>query len=157
VREPCTSSTRLTAVGVKGRDEAADAELPARDADHDLALGDKRGERHVVAGLPVLDLLLPDHLAGRGVERHEHAVVRGEIDLVAVEGDTTTVLCRTLSPSGHFLLVSPQQLARLGLEGHDLVVWRRDEHDAVVDEQRRLVPESTPVENAHTGASFFTL
>ncbi len=65
--------------------------------------------------------------------------MRGEIDLVAVEGDTTTGVVQDAQPLGHFLLVSPQQLARLGLEGHDLVVWRRDEHDAVVDEQRRLV------------------
>ena len=78
----------LTAVGVKGLDEAADAELAARDADHHLALRHERGERHVVARLPVLDLLLPDDLAGGGVEGDEHAVVRRQVDLVAVEGHT---------------------------------------------------------------------
>src|SRR5205823_12474405 len=50
---------RLAGPRIEGLHEAPDAELAARHAHHDLALGHEGRERHVIAGLVVLDLLLP--------------------------------------------------------------------------------------------------
>ena len=130
---------RLAGIGIEGRDEAPDAELATGDADHDLALGDERGQRHVVAGLPVFDLLLPRDLAGAGVQRDQHAVVGGQVNLVAVERHSATGVVEDAQPLGHLALVPPQQPPGLRLHGDDLVVRRGDEHDAVVHEEGSLV------------------
>src|SRR5438034_1343982 len=135
----------LATVCIEGGDEAADAKLAARDTDHNLALGHEWGERHVVPSLPVLDLLLPHDLAGSGIQRHEHTVVGGEVDLVTVEGDPAAGVVKDAQALGHFPLVSPQQLPRLRLHRDDLVVRCRHEHHAVVDEERSLVTR------VHTG------
>src|SRR5262245_4136137 len=129
----------LAGLGVEGLHEAADAELSTRYAHHDLPFGDQWGQRHVVAGLPVLDLLLPRHLPGFGVEGHENAVVGGQIDLVAVKGDPAAGVVQHAETLGHLPLVSPQQLAAASLRRDDLIVGRGDEHDAVVDEKRGLM------------------
>ncbi len=131
---------RLAALGVERLDEAADAELAARDADHDLAVHDQRRERHVVAFLPVGDRrALPGDLAGRGVERHHDRVLGGEVDLVAVQRDAALGVVQRAEAFGQLALVAPDQVAGLGVERQDLVVGRGDVHDAVVDDRRRLV------------------
>src|SRR5262249_14183855 len=76
-------------LGVEGLDESAHAELAAGDPDHHLALNGQWGDGHVVAGAPVPDSALPGHLAGPGVERHEHAIERREEDLAAVKRDAS--------------------------------------------------------------------
>src|SRR5690349_12957222 len=61
----------LTGVHVERRDVTADTELAARGADHDLAFGDEWREREVVGALVIVDLALPQHLAGLRVERDD--------------------------------------------------------------------------------------
>src|SRR5206468_7650496 len=59
---------RLTVGSIEGGDVAADAELAARGADHDLALGDERRQGEVVALLVVFDRRVPDDRARPRVE-----------------------------------------------------------------------------------------
>ena len=130
----------LAALGIVGGDEAAHAELAARDADHDLAVHDQRRHGHVVALLPVGDgLAFPGDLAGRGVERDQHGVLPGHVDLVAVQRDAALGVVQRAEAFGQLALVLPDQVAGPGVEGEELVVRRGDEHDAVVDDRRRLV------------------
>ena len=130
----------LAAVGIVGGDEAADAELAARDPDHDLAVHDQRRHGHVVAFLPVGDrLALPGHLAGLGIERDHHRVLPGQVDLVAVQRDAALGVVQGAEALGQLALVLPDQIAGPGVEREELVVRRGDEHDAVVDDRRRLV------------------
>src|SRR5262249_37060093 len=75
----------LAGLDVEGRDEAAAAELAARRADDHFAVGDERGQRHVVAVLVLLDRGRPELLAGLRIERDEHGFAGGEEHLVAVE------------------------------------------------------------------------
>ena len=123
-----------------GGDEAADAELAARRADHHLAVGDERRQRHVVAVLVVLDLRRPHLLAGLRVERDEHRVGGGEEHLVAVQRDAAAGPVQhddVLGPAG--CCVAPEKRAGFRVDRDHLVARRRDEHHAVVDDRRRLV------------------
>src|SRR5690606_34817376 len=84
---------------VEGLHEAADAALPAGDADHHLALDDQGRQGDVVADRGVLDLLLPHDLAGAGVERYHERIEGAEVDVVTVEADAAVGrvdLCRAL-------------------------------------------------------------
>ena len=58
----------LAAVGIVGGEEAADALFAARRADDDLAVGDERGQAHVVAA-PVLGHRARPHLAAACARR----------------------------------------------------------------------------------------
>src|SRR5262249_23938754 len=88
---PCVAGPRLVAwlagagnrerlprwrvgLSVKRLDKTHDAELAAGHTDHDLSLGDERGERHVVARLVVFDRLLPGDLPRLRVEGDEKTV-----------------------------------------------------------------------------------
>ena len=84
----------LPGVRVVGGDEAAGSKFAAGCADQDLAVGDKRRQRHVITGLVVRDRGSPDFLAGPGVDGDEHRLAQGEKDLVAVECNTTRRLVR---------------------------------------------------------------
>ena len=129
----------LAVFRVEGGDVAADAELAARGADHDLALRDQRRQGEVVTVLVVVDGRVPHHLAGLGIER----------DHVGIDGaDVHAVLPERHAPVGgmeleqvlrQILLVAPEQVARLGVEREDLLLRGRHEHDAVVDDRWRLV------------------
>src|ERR1700758_3608810 len=55
---------RLPGFGVKRRDEAAHAKLAARNADHHLAVSNQRRQRHVISLSVVLDLRVPQFVAG---------------------------------------------------------------------------------------------
>ena len=74
---------RLAVVGVEGGDVAADSQLAARGTDHDLALGDERRQREVVALLVVVDGRVPYDLARFGLERDEVRVDRGDVHAIA--------------------------------------------------------------------------
>ena len=130
----------LAGVGIERRDEAANAELAAGRADHHLAVGDQRRERHVVAGLVVGDLRRPDFLAGLRVERDEHGFAGGEEHLVAVERDAAARVVQRTTASGHAAAGSARARAPvLRVDRDHLVARRRDEHHAVVHDRRRLV------------------
>ena len=139
---PCRSATAPCRSPVVRRDEAADAELAARRADHHLAVGDERRQRHVVAraccrrpwsvqtSLPVFaSSATSTRLAG------------GEEHLVAVERDAAAgvgcsdddVRRRAAAGSATAACRSSRRCAITWLPGVD------DEHHAVVDDRRRLV------------------
>ena len=121
-------------------DAADDAELAARHAGQQQPFGDQRCGRGRVAVGVVVDLLLPDHLAGVLVQRDELRVQRGEDDEVVIQGRTAV----DHVAAGHdavrqAVLVLPQLGAGLGVEREDARVGRRDEHLAVVDHRLRFL------------------
>ena len=125
--------------GVERRDEAPDPELAAGDADHDLAPGDHRGQRHVVAACVVLDLALPDDLPSPGVERYQEGVRRRQVDELTVERNAAVCRVHLEQVFGELPLVAPQQIALACIESHHPVVRGADEHDAVVHDWGGLV------------------
>src|SRR6201999_540679 len=80
----------LAGLGVVRGYEAADTEFTARRSHDDLAVGDERHDRGVIALAVVSDLGGPRFLAGLGVERHQRGVSGREVDLVAIESDAAT-------------------------------------------------------------------
>src|SRR5262245_14766701 len=129
----------LAGLRIIGGDEAPHAELPAGDADQNLAVNDKRRQRHVVALLVISDLRGPRFLAGLGIERDQHRVRRRKEHLVAPEPDPTAGRLQFHHVLGDRPPEAPQQLATLGLNREQLVAGRRHEHDAIVDDRRRLM------------------
>ena len=79
----------LAGVEVEGVEVAAHPELPAGAPDDDHVLHDQRGDRGALPGPHISVGLVPDALAGGGVER-EHVGVRGDDeDLPLSYGDPT--------------------------------------------------------------------
>ena len=124
---------------VEGLDEAPDGQLAAGRPHHDLAPDDQRGQRAVVPLVIVLDDLVPHDSARLGVEGDQVGIDRGEIDLVLVEPHAPVRRMELQEVVGQVLLVVPEDVAVLRVQREDLVLRRRDEHDAVVDHRRRLV------------------
>ena len=127
-------------VGVERRDEAADAPFAARDTHHHLAVDDQRGHRHVVAGAVVLHRLFPHDVARDGVERDHERVGGGQVDLVVPQPDPAAGRVNLLQVGWRPTPIPPAQLTGAGVHRHHLVLRRGDEHHAVVDHRRRLVP-----------------
>ena len=115
---------RLAGVGIERLDKAAHAELAPRHADKHLALHDQRRHRHVVTGLPVLDLGLPRHLAGLGIERHQLRIQRREEHLVAIQRDAAAGVVQRAEAFRQPALVAPQQRTRGRIQRHHLAVRR---------------------------------
>src|SRR5439155_19069763 len=89
------SSPRFLArMGIEGGHEAADPELASRCAHHNLAAGDKRSQRDVVAGLVIRDPGGPGFSAGSRVDRHQDGFARRVEHLVAVERNAPIGLVR---------------------------------------------------------------
>ena len=134
----------LAGVGIERGHEPADAPLAARGSDQHLAVRHERRNGHVVPGPVVGDRRLPDHLPGHRVEGHHERVVRRVKNLVAVQGDAAVRAVRM----GHVLrelpVVDPELLSRARIDGDDPVLGRGNEHDAVVDDRRRLVAGRHP-------------
>ena len=129
----------LAGLGVIGSDEAADAIFAAIRADQDLAVHGSRRHRLAVAKCGIGDLGLPDHAAGFGIERDQLGIERCQIDLVVINGHAAVVGAAAIGRDRtHGVLVVPILLARLGVERVDVVERRRDIHDAVDDDRRRL-------------------
>ena len=129
----------LAGLEIVGGDEAANPALAARHADNDLAAGNERRERHVVAAVVVGHLRGPDLLARPGVERHERRLARREEDLVAMQRDAAA---RRMLHDGVLRqrpLVPPQHRALRRIERNHLIARGGDEHHAAVDERRRLM------------------
>ncbi|MGY4225829.1 hypothetical protein ACVMIH_003190 [Bradyrhizobium sp. USDA 4503] len=131
----------LAGCGIPAVDEAAGAELGARDAgDHD-AVGDQRGHRHRVAFLDIRGLLAPQLLAGLGIERDHIGVERGAEHLAieqrrAAVDDAAADDARCFG--GIFDLGLPHLLAGFGVNRHRGVV-RGEIDGALVDQRLRLL------------------
>src|SRR5438067_1146383 len=125
--------------GIVGRHEAADRTVAARDPDDDLAVGDERRRRHVVALLVVLDCRSPDFFPRLRIDRDEHRFAQREEYLVAVERDAPVHRLRHARVRRARASIPPQLLTGLRVQRDHLVVGGRHEHDAVVDDRRRLM------------------
>ena len=129
----------LARLGVVGGHEPPDAPFAARRADEHLAVGDEGRHGHVVARAVVGDGRLPDEFAGHRVERDHERVVGRVVDLVAVEADPAVGPVGMAHVLGELPLVQPELVARAGVHRDDPIFRGGDEHDAVVDDRRRLV------------------
>ena len=129
----------LAGVGIVRRDKAARWAVTTRDADDHLAVGDERGRRHVVPLLVVLDHRSPGLFAGPGVDGNENGFAQCDKDSVTVECHAAVDRFRHSGVRRTGAPVPPQFFAGSGVERDHLVVRRRDEHHAVVDNRRGLV------------------
>src|SRR5262249_4672742 len=107
----------LAGLGVVRGDEAVRAHAllagPVRD---DLAVGDE----HAAGGLAaVVNLGLPAQLPGLGVDRHQEAVGRGEIDHVLVDAEALAARGAAVDPLWIFARVLPDQIAVGGVDRLD--------------------------------------
>ncbi len=131
----------LAAVGVAGEQAADHAELVTGAAVDQqylaglLVLHEGRGAGHGVAGGVIAELLVPHHLAGVLVQRHDARVEGAEVDLVAIDGGATVdhVAARA-DVVGQAVAVGPQALAGLGVQGEYPRVGAGHVDHAVVDD-----------------------
>ena len=124
---------------IESCDEAANPALASRRPDHDLAVGNQRRQRRVVAGAVVGERVRPDLLAGPRIESDENGFASNDEDFVVIECNPTVGFVRHGRSLGPLPPVSPENGSGSGVDRNDLVSGRRDEHDAVVDEGWRLV------------------
>ena len=130
----------LAGLGVIGADEAADTVFAAVGADQDLAVDGGRRHGLAVAERRIGNLGLPHDASGLGIKRDQLGIERGEIDLVVVDGDAAIIRAAAIGRDrAHGVLVVPVFLAGLGVERVDVVEGRRDIHDAVDHDWRRLL------------------
>ena len=130
----------LAGLGVIGSDEAADTVFATIRADQDFAVDGGRRHRLAIAERGIGDLGLPHDAARLGVQRDELGIERSQIDLVVIDGHAAVVRAAAIGRDRtHGVLVVPIFLARLGVERIDMVERRRDIHDPVDDDRRRLL------------------
>ena len=129
----------LAGIGIVGNDIAAHAELAAGTADDHLAVDDQRHQRQILPLLVVLNLGVPDHFAGLGIERDQMVVGGGEVHLVLPQSHAAVGRMQLKEILGKLALVSPVLVAGLGIERDHLPHRRCDEHHAIVDDRRRLM------------------
>ena len=130
-----SSPDLLPGVRVIGGYEPADTALTARGSDHNLAVGDQRRHRHVIAGSIISYRRFPGHLACSGVEGYHERIVGRVVDLVAVEADASVRSVRVTHVLGELSSIAPELVAGSCVDGDDLVFGCRHEHDAVVDDR----------------------
>ena len=129
----------LAVVGIERDDIAADAELAAGATDDDLSVDDQRHQGQILALLVVLHLGVPEDLAGLGVERHDMVIRCREIELVLPQADAAAGRMQLEEIVGKLALVAPILVAGFRVQRDDLPHRRRDEHDAIIYDRRRLV------------------
>ncbi|MNF75453.1 hypothetical protein D3C84_575180 [compost metagenome] len=100
-----------------------------------LVLDQHRSAGHGVAGGVVAELLVPHHFAGVLVQGDQSRVEGAEVDLVAIDGGPAIdhVAART-NVVRQAMVVGPQALAGLGIEGEYPRVRTGDVHHAVTDD-----------------------
>jgi hypothetical protein len=108
---------QLAGLGVARFDAADHAELAAGHAGQQQAVGDDGGGGGRVAGRVVVDLGLPDHLAGVLLQGHQLGVQRGEDHQVVVQrGAAVDHVAAGHDAFGQAVLVLPQLLAGGGVQ-----------------------------------------
>ena len=136
----------FTGIRIAGEQLADHAELvtgAAVDDQHLAGLAvfdDGRRAGHGVAGGVIAEFLVPDHLAGVLVQRHDAGVEGAEVDLVAIDGGAAVdhVAARA-DVVGKAVAVGPQALAGLGVEGEDARVGAGHVDHTVVDDGLRFL------------------
>ena len=126
---------------VVGVDEAADAELAAGDARHDLALDDEGRGGLAVARAVVGDLAVPHQVAGARVDGHEVRVEGAHVEGVAEDGHPAVVPpAADAQVVGQGVVVAPVLAPGGGVDGDDVARRLGDEHHPVDHQRRRLGP-----------------
>jgi hypothetical protein len=135
---------------VQRRDPAADAELAAAVADHDLAQGHERRHRDGLADIDVAEPGPPELLAAPGIERDRLAVERVVEHPALGIGNTTVHGIAAGDPLGgreRLRLVLPLE-RRAGLREVERIqnvrIARDHEHRALGHDRRRLLPAQHP-------------
>ena len=130
---------QLAVRGIERLDEAAHAVFAAVRADQHLAVDDHGRHRFRVALLGIGDLRLPQELAGLGVERDELRIDRAHEQLAALDRDAAIVVAAAdRHDRAELVLVMPELLSGRRVDRVDVIERRRQEHDAVDHDGRRL-------------------
>src|SRR6266699_3605001 len=103
----------LAVVSIERDDIAPDAELAAGAADDDFSVDDQGHQGQILTLLVVLDLCIPDGLAGFGIKRHDMIVRGGEIELVLPQPDAAAGWMPLEQIVGKLALVPPLLFAGL--------------------------------------------
>src|SRR6185436_11560327 len=145
----------LARVGIKGNDVAAHAEFATGTADDHLAVDDQGHQGQILPLLVVLNLGIPDHFAGLGLERDHMIVRRGEVHLVLPQPHAAVGRVQLKEVFRKLALVSPVLVAGFGVERNHLPLRRCDEHHAIVDDRRGLMSlDHTGRERPHRHEAF---
>ena len=100
-----------------------------------LVFDQHRGAGHGIAGAVVAELLVPHHFAGVFVEGDQPCVEGAEVDLVAEDGrPAVDHVAARANVVGQAVVVGPQALAGLGIEGKHPRVRAGDVDHAVADD-----------------------
>ena len=129
----------LARVGIIGNDITAHAKLAAGTADDHLAVDDQRHQGQILPLLVVLNLGIPDHFAGLGIERYQMVVRRGEVQLILPKSHAAAGRVQLKEVFGKLAFVSPVLVTGLGVERNHLPHRRCNEHHAIVDDRWGLV------------------
>ena len=131
----------LAALGVVGVEEAADAELAARNPGDDAVLDDERRRRLAVARPIVGHLLVPDDVPGPCVEGDQVGVEGAHVERLAQDGHAAVVApAADAQVVGERVLVAPVGPAGGRVDRRHVARRLGDEHHAVDHERRRLGP-----------------
>ena len=127
-------------VRIVGGKEAARRTVAASRANDHFSLGDARGNGQCLLVLHIADASFPDGLAGVCVERHQPAIVHGNINLVVIERQPAIHYAAAHFVAGRFAvdfrIPAPFLLAGARVDGeHDTPVG--DAKNSVVPFERR--------------------
>ena len=129
----------LAGRGIERGDETADAVFAARRPDDHLVLDDERRQRERVTRLRLGDRLVPDRLAGLGIDRDQMAVDRSHEQRVAEDREPAVdAAAADARQRRDPRRVDPEHASGGGIERHDVVRRQHRVHDAVDDERRRF-------------------
>ena len=131
---------QLAGLGIARVDAADHAELTTGNAGQHHALHQQGGRSVGMARLVVVQLLVPDHLAGILVQGDQVGIERAEDHQIVVQGGATV----DHVTAGHdavrqAVLVLPQLGAGLDVDCEQARVGASDEHLAVVDDRLRFL------------------
>ena len=121
---------------VVGGDVAADAVFAAGHSDDDVIADDERRVGDAVAIGGIGDFLVPENLAGLGIESDQVRVKGAHIEVgAAVNGHASIVRTATENRGAQLMLVAPEFLLRRQIVRDRRVVRGGDVHDAVGDDR----------------------
>jgi len=133
---PALAGRRVVAV-----DEAADAELAARDAGHHRVADDERRSRLAVALRVVGNFRVPEQGPGTRVDRHQVGVVRAHVQGLAQDRHAAVVPAAAQPDAvRQRVFVAPVRPPRRRIDRRHVARRLGDEHDPVDHQGRRLVP-----------------
>jgi hypothetical protein len=146
----------LARVGVIRNDVTAHAELATGTADDHLAVDDQGHQGQILPLLVVLNLGIPDHFAGLGLERDHMVVRRGEVHLVLPQPHAAVGRVQLKEVSGSWRLYRQYSSPVLALSAITCPAGVATNITPLLMIGGASCPSTTPVENVHTGTRLFT-